>query len=137
MDDVLRASLRAAVYDRLDYLDTIVNGADTRSRVALADSVIPMLTHAWRDLLNEHEPDEHGRCRACSPRRGRRARGCSVWQMAHRHLIPDAGDRKAARTARTPACESTCPRCRNPGAVVTIGILEIAVRHRFVDSAQA
>jgi hypothetical protein len=100
MDDVLRASLCAAVYDRLDYLDTIVNGADTRSRVALADSAIPMLTDAWRDLLNEHELDERGRCRACSPRWARRARGCSVWRMAHRHLIPDvvecpdAGDNK-------------------------------------------
>ncbi|MCR6488345.1 hypothetical protein M8542_36495 [Amycolatopsis sp. OK19-0408] len=114
MDDVLRTTLYTAVYDRLDYLDTIVNDADTPSRVALADSATPMLTSAWRDLLNEHEPDEHGRCRACSPRWTRRARACSVWQIAHRHLTPDvlegpaAGDKQIAgrhtlRPASSPA----------------------------------
>jgi hypothetical protein len=96
MDDVLRTTLCAAVYDRLDYLDTIVNDADAPSRVALADSAIPMLTSAWRELLGEHEPDERGRCRACSPRWIRRVRGCSVWQLAHRHLISDVLERPAA-----------------------------------------
>jgi hypothetical protein len=96
MDDVLRSALCAAVYDRLDYLDTIVHDADAPSRAALADSAIPMLTRAWRELLCEHEPDKRGRCRACSPRWTRRVRRCSVWQLAHRHLIPDVHERPAA-----------------------------------------
>jgi hypothetical protein len=108
MDEVLRTTLREAVYDRLDYLDTIVDGADAPSRVALADSAIPMLTSAWRDLLGEHEPDERGRCRTCSPWWTRRTRGCSVWPVAHRHLIPDIlerptdGGRKTGRHALRP-----------------------------------
>lgn len=120
MDEVLRTTLCTAVYDRLDYLDTIVNDADAPSRVALADSAIPMLTGAWRDLLGEHEPDEHGRCRACSPRWTRRAQRCSVWQMAHRHLIPDVLERPAegGRTAGRHALRPASPPAQHVGITV-------------------
>jgi hypothetical protein len=87
------SKLRTAVYGRLDYLDIIVGEADEASKSALADTVITQMTGAWRELLAAHDPDERGRCRACSPWRPLGRTGCSVWRAAHRHLITDAAER--------------------------------------------
>ncbi|MGH4021066.1 MAG: DUF4254 domain-containing protein [Pseudonocardiaceae bacterium] len=89
MDEVLSLTLRNSVYQRLSYLDTLASNADLRSRAALADTEIARMTTAWRALLAEHEPDEHGRCPQCSGWRRRRGHPCSVWTTAHRHLITD------------------------------------------------
>ncbi|UMP06896.1 hypothetical protein [Amycolatopsis sp. EV170708-02-1] len=96
MDEVLNSTLRTAVYGRLDYLDTIVDKADNESKSALADTVISQMTGAWRELLEAHEPDGRGRCRACSSWRLLGRAGCSVWRTAHRHLITDAAEYPAA-----------------------------------------
>ncbi|MGW4529163.1 hypothetical protein [Amycolatopsis sp. NPDC004378] len=95
MDEVLSSALRTAVHSRLDYLDTIVAKADEESKSALADTVITQMTGAWRELLAAHEPDERGRCRACSPWRRLGRAGCTVWRTAHRHLITDTAERPA------------------------------------------
>ncbi|SMD20631.1 hypothetical protein [Kibdelosporangium aridum] len=87
MNEVLASTLRKAVYERLDYLDRLVNEADVPSRASLADSEIARMTAAWRSLLADHEPDERGRCRACGGWRRRRPHPCSVWTTAHKNLI--------------------------------------------------
>ncbi|WP_409463655.1 hypothetical protein [Amycolatopsis sp. GA6-003] len=105
MDEVPDSALRAAVRERLDYLDVLVDQADDPSKSTLADTVIPQLTSAWRDLLAAHEPDERGFCRTCSARRLFGRVRCSVWRAAHLRLIADAGERRAAGRRRL--------RCRN------------------------
>ncbi|WP_116206833.1 hypothetical protein [Amycolatopsis circi] len=89
MDEVLDQALRAAVRKRLDYFDALVHQADDPSKSSLADTVIPQLTGAWRDLLAAHEPDERGLCRTCSARRLFGRARCTVWQAAHLRLIAD------------------------------------------------
>ena len=64
MDEVLNATLRTAVLTRLDDLDSLARDADEPSKAVLADTVIARLTAAWRELLEAHEPDHRGRCRA-------------------------------------------------------------------------
>ncbi|UJW32460.1 hypothetical protein L3Q67_01335 [Saccharothrix sp. AJ9571] len=87
MDEILALTLRSAVHDRLDYLDKLATGADRESRAALADTEIVRLTSAWRTVLDAHQPDERGRCPECSSRRRPRRHPCSVWTIAHQHLI--------------------------------------------------
>lgn len=87
MDEVLISTPREAILRRLDYLDTLVTDADLQSRVALTDTEIARMTTAWRALLDQHQPDVDGRCRQRSGWRRRRKFPCSVWTMAHRHLL--------------------------------------------------
>ncbi|UJW28778.1 hypothetical protein L3Q67_26320 [Saccharothrix sp. AJ9571] len=95
MDEILAGTMCDAVYARLDYLDRLVADGDEPSRAALANTEIPRLTTGWRDLLDAHRPDEHGRCPQCSRWRRPRRHPCSVWTTAHRHLITDDGPRGA------------------------------------------
>jgi hypothetical protein len=100
MDQVLASTLQAAVIGRLDYLDRLVTDADEPSRAALATTEITRLAAAWRDLLDQHAPDEHGRCcPQCSGWRRPRQHPCSVWTTAHQHLIAADGP-PAAGTGR-------------------------------------
>ncbi|MDQ3276292.1 MAG: hypothetical protein M3Q39_15035 [Actinomycetota bacterium] len=87
MDEVLASTLHDAVYQRLDYLDRLVTEADLPSRAALADTEVARMTAAWRVLLAQHKPNEHGRCPQCSGWRRPRKFPCSVWTTAHEHLI--------------------------------------------------
>lgn len=113
MDEVLVSTLRDAANGRLDYLDALVGEADVRSRAALAESEITRLTAAWRGLLDQHVPDEQGRCPQCFGwRRGRRF-PCTVWTTAHQHLIAADGP-PSAGTAPTPT-RPTADRCEAAG----------------------
>ncbi|WP_410673193.1 hypothetical protein [Amycolatopsis sp. cmx-4-68] len=106
MDEVLAGTLCRAVHQRLDYLDKLATGADLVSRAALADTEIVRLTSAWRTLLAAHQPDARGRCPECSGWRRPRRHPCSVWRIAHQHLIAadgspaDRAGRHAAATGR-------------------------------------
>jgi hypothetical protein len=93
MDEILAATLSRAVYGRLDYLGVLVDEADERSLSALADSEIVRLTETVREMLAQHGPDGRGCCRQCSGWLRRRRHPCSVWTVAHQHLIGsyDAG----------------------------------------------
>ena len=55
MDEILAATFRRAVHDRLDYLDVLATDGDLRSRAALANTEITRLTSAWRSLLRAHQ----------------------------------------------------------------------------------
>lgn len=91
MDEILAATFRRTVYDRLDYLDKLATDGDLRSRAALATTEITRLTTAWRSLLSVHLPDERGCCRQCSGWLRRQAHPCTVWATAHQHLIAADG----------------------------------------------
>jgi hypothetical protein len=87
MDQVLGQVLRDAVWERLDMLTDLANRADAQSLVSVARSELPRLTEAWRAMLKMHEPDERGDCPTCSTRWHRCKAPCSVWQVAHEHLV--------------------------------------------------
>lgn len=68
-------------------LAELANEADTDSLVSVARSELPRLTEGWRAMLSAHEPDERGDCPTCSTRWHRCKAPCSVWQVAHEHLV--------------------------------------------------
>lgn len=87
MDQVLGQILRQAVWERLDLLDGLVDGADSPSLASVARTELPRLTAAWRSLLGAHTPDDRGRCPSCSTWWRSRPAPCAVWQAAHEHLV--------------------------------------------------
>ncbi|MGC7093148.1 hypothetical protein ACPZ19_00640 [Amycolatopsis lurida] len=102
MDQILGQVLRNAVWERLDMLSDLANRADAQSLVSVARSELPRLTEGWRAMLRAHEPDERGDCPTCSTRWHRCKAPCSVWQVAHEHLVagglatqPDVKRRRA------------------------------------------
>lgn len=103
MDEILAATFSHAVYGRLDYLDTLVDKADERSLSALANTEITRLTDTLRDMLAQHRPDESGRCRQCSGWFRHRAHPCSVWTVAHEHLVAAGGASSVGTGRHTPA----------------------------------
>ncbi|MGW7531707.1 hypothetical protein [Amycolatopsis sp. NPDC054798] len=103
MDEVLTATLRRAVVDRLDYLEVLAATGDTPSKAALAETEIARLTTAWRQLLDQHALDARGQCARCS-RRWRHSE-CTVWETAHQQLIGDdapSGTDQAGRHRQRP-----------------------------------
>ena len=89
MDEVLASALQSAVFGQLDYLDHLAQDGDEQSKAALADTEISRLTGAFRALLTDHAPDEHGYCHACRATPWRRRTRCTVWTAAYRHLVGD------------------------------------------------
>lgn len=87
MDQILGQVLRNAVWERLDMLADLADRADAQSLVSVARSELPRLTEGWRAMLSAHEPDERGDCPTCSTRWHRCKAPCSVWQVAHEHLV--------------------------------------------------
>ncbi|MFD2418066.1 hypothetical protein [Amycolatopsis pigmentata] len=87
MDQILGQVLRDAVWERLDMLADLADRADAPSLVSVARSELPRLTEGWRAMLSAHEPDERGDCPTCSTRWHRCKAPCSVWQVAHEHLV--------------------------------------------------
>ncbi|WP_199430699.1 hypothetical protein [Qaidamihabitans albus] len=87
MDQILGQVLRNAVWERLDMLSDLAERADSASLVSVARSELPRLTEGWRAMLRAHEPDERGDCPTCSTRWHRCKAPCSVWQVAHEHLV--------------------------------------------------
>ena len=77
MDEYTASTLKVAVIERLDYLDTLVTDADAPSRAALAETEISRLTGAWRALLALHVPTNTAAAR--SARDGDVGTGVPVW----------------------------------------------------------
>lgn len=127
MDQILGQVLRNAVWERLDMLSELADRADSASLVSVARSELPRLTDGWRVMLRAHEPDERGDCPTCSTRWHRCKAPCSVWQVAHEHLVagglapqqqPNAPrSAPAATPATAPAPRTAEPRGRH--ALVT------------------
>ncbi|WP_370945927.1 hypothetical protein AB5J62_43690 [Amycolatopsis sp. cg5] len=87
MDQVLGQVLRDAVWERLDMLSDLAQRADAHSLVSVARSELPRLAEGWRAMLQAHMPDERGDCPTCSTRWHKCKAPCSVWQVAHEHLV--------------------------------------------------
>lgn len=102
VDQILGQVLRNAVWERLDMLADLAQRADAPSLVSVARSELPRLTEGWRAMLLSHEPDERGDCPTCSTRWHRCKAPCSVWQVAHEHLVAGglAPQRKTRRRVR-------------------------------------
>jgi hypothetical protein len=80
-------ALRDAVLDRLDTVDLVAAEGDPRTLLPTVRDDLYRLAEGFRVLLDEHRPDDDGRCRGCPAGwRGRRW-PCSVWASAHRKLI--------------------------------------------------
>ncbi|EHR48533.1 hypothetical protein SacmaDRAFT_0223 [Saccharomonospora marina XMU15] len=102
MDQILGQVLRNAVWERLDMLSDLADRADAPALISVARSELPRLTAGWRAMLAAHEPDERGDCPTCSTRWHRCKAPCSVWQVAHEHLVagglaPQQETRRARR----------------------------------------
>lgn len=130
MDQVLGHILRNAVWERLDMLTDIAQRADAHSLLSVARSELPRLAEAWRSMLEAHEPDERGDCPTCSTRWHRSKAPCSVWQVAHEHLVagglapltaparlpvPQQGTRTESRAAVTAGRHALRPRVAGAG----------------------
>lgn len=102
MDEILAATFSRAVYGRLDYLNDLVYAADERSLSALANTEIIRLAETVREMLARHGPDANGYCRQCSGWFRRRRHPCSIWTIAHQHLIGQHGATFTGRGRHVP-----------------------------------
>ncbi|MBK1784490.1 hypothetical protein [Prauserella cavernicola] len=112
MDQILGQVLRNAVWERLDMLSDLASRADAPSLVSVARSELPRLTEGWRAMLRAHEPDERGDCPTCSTRWHKCKAPCTVWQVAHEHLVagglaPQQDTRRRGRRHATSAAQQS------------------------------
>ncbi|WP_326473721.1 hypothetical protein [Actinophytocola sp.] len=79
-----------------EYLDGVIERSQHAEGAAAADLVrleLPRIVDALRAVLDEHEPDERGRCRTCRPRRfGRAPAPCRAYLTAHLRLLVTEDD---------------------------------------------
>ncbi|OZM72551.1 hypothetical protein CFN78_12940 [Amycolatopsis antarctica] len=138
MDQILGQVLRNAVWERLDMLSDLADQADAASLVSVARSELPRLTDGWRAMLRAHEPDERGDCPTCSTRWHRCKAPCSVWQVAHEHLVagglaPQQNVRPGRRRAPEPAMQQeTVPPARQAPLPRRVPAAETTGRHALV-----
>jgi hypothetical protein len=86
-----------------DYLTDVAYRArfgDERAAAVLARYELPRLIEALKAVLDEHTPDEHGRCPSCRTRRfGRAPAPCRAYLTAHLCLVVTAEEAPEETTA--------------------------------------
>ncbi|MBB5955829.1 hypothetical protein FHS29_002410 [Saccharothrix tamanrassetensis] len=63
------SQLDKSLHEHLDTLVRLAATGDDETATELARSELPRVVAALRALLDEHTPDEHGRCPTCRTRR--------------------------------------------------------------------
>jgi hypothetical protein len=79
-----------------DYLSGVVEraqNADDRTTATMTRLELPRIATALQQVLEEHEPDDRGRCPTCRTRRfGRAPAPCRAYLTAHLCLLMTEGD---------------------------------------------
>jgi hypothetical protein len=93
MSNTIFGHLQASLHD---YLAGVITRSRTQNGPALADLArfeLPRIAEALQAVLNEHEPDERGRCPTCRTRRfGRAPAPCRAYLTAHLCLLVTEDD---------------------------------------------
>lgn len=85
----LFGQLDRSLHDHLGDLVAQAERGDDLTALDLARTELPKMVTALRALLNEHSPDEHGRCPTCRSRRFSRRlpSPCRAYLTAHLCLM--------------------------------------------------
>jgi hypothetical protein len=93
MSSSIFGHLEASLHDYLADLASRAQDADDATAAHLARSELPRLAAALQAVLDEHRPDEQGRCRTCRTRRFARSPApCRAYLTAHLCLLVNEGD---------------------------------------------
>lgn len=89
MPSSLFGQLDRSLHTRLGYLVRAAVHADDATARDLARVELPKMVTALRALLDEHQPDERGRCQTCKRKRLRRRlpAPCRAYLTAHLCLM--------------------------------------------------
>lgn len=100
MPSSLFGQLDRSLHDRLGDLVRRARRGDDDTALDLARVELPKLVTALRALLDEHSPDERGRCATCKSRRLRRRlpSPCRAYLAAHLCLM--SADEETRTTRR-------------------------------------
>lgn len=80
--------LETSLADHLADITYRARFGDQHVMVEIARFELPRLVEALKAVLDEHTPDEHGRCPACRTRRfGRAPTPCRAYLTAHLCLV--------------------------------------------------
>jgi hypothetical protein len=81
--------IEASVQGYLTEITRRVQVSDGHAAATIARSELPRIAAALQAVLNEHKPDQRGRCRTCRRRLFRRAPSpCRAYLTAHLCLLP-------------------------------------------------
>jgi hypothetical protein len=85
--------LEASLHEYLTDVAERANAADDHAAVPLAKLELPRIAAALRAILEEHRPDDRGRCPTCRTRRfGRSPAPCRAYLTAHLSLLVTEDD---------------------------------------------
>lgn len=108
-DDVTNQALHDVVLEQLDKLDQVAASGAPARLLPAARRGLYQLAEGFRALLDEHRPDEDGRCPVCPGLlRGRRW-PCTVWATAHRHLLRNLPESAPPEPAADPQARGGFP----------------------------
>ncbi|HEV2778587.1 MAG TPA: hypothetical protein VGX25_04230 [Actinophytocola sp.] len=103
MSSSIFGHLEASLHDYLADVATRAQTGDDATAAGLARSELPRIIAALQAVLDEHEPDDEGRCRTCRRRFGRTPAPCRAYLTAHLCLLVDEDDQRPGRAGITAA----------------------------------
>ena len=93
------SQLDKSLHEHLSDLMRLAAKADDRTAVGLARAELPRMVTALKALLDEHQPDENGRCPTCRTRRFSRRlpSPCRAYLAAHLCLTITRDENRVVR----------------------------------------
>jgi len=93
------SQLDKSLHEHLSDLMRLAAKADDRTAIGLARVELPRMVTALKALLDEHQPDENGRCPTCRTRRFSRRlpSPCRAYLAAHLCLTITRDEQRATR----------------------------------------